>query len=123
MGGKIPRNLKTKVIRQWLHGLTREIIAKESDIGAGTVTAIIQDARRQEEYNDIDLLRPVSVKLKEEGLELPLLGFAIRLKMIMKENGITEEQIEPIIQDLATQCLRQNISFDKLFQSGREALY
>lgn len=123
MGGKIPRNLKTKVIRQWLHGLTREIIAKEGDIGAGTVTAIIQDARRQEEYNDIDLLRPVSVKLKEEGLELPLLGFAIRLRMIMQENGITEEQIELIVQGFATQCLRHNISLDKLFQSGREALY
>ena len=46
MGGKIPKNIKEKVIRQWLHGLTRERIAREDDIGAGTVTAIIQEARR-----------------------------------------------------------------------------
>jgi len=41
LGGNIPRNIKEKVIRQWLDGLTREGIAKENDIGAGTVTAII----------------------------------------------------------------------------------
>jgi hypothetical protein len=35
MGGKIPRNIKVKVIRQWLDGRTRERIAKKEDIGAG----------------------------------------------------------------------------------------
>jgi hypothetical protein len=112
LGGKIPRNIKEKVIRQWLHGLTRENIVKEDDIGAGTVTAIIQEVRKQEEYNDIDLLRQVSVRLKEEELKLPLLAFAIRLKKIMEENGINEDQIKPIIQDFAAYCLRHNISYD-----------
>jgi hypothetical protein len=101
MGGKIPRYIKEKVIRQWLNGLTREEIARKNDIGAGTVTAIVQDAKKQEEYNDIDLLREVSRKLKEEGLSLPSLGFAIRLKRKMEENDINEDQIEPIIQDFA----------------------
>jgi DNA-directed RNA polymerase specialized sigma24 family protein len=50
LGGKIPKNIKEKVIRQWTDGLTRENIAKKDDIGAGTVTAIIQEARKQEEY-------------------------------------------------------------------------
>ena len=85
MGGKISRTIKEKVIRQWLDGLTRERIVKESDVGAGTITAIIQEARKQEEYNNIDLLRQVSVRIKEEGLELPLLGFVIRLKKIMAD--------------------------------------
>jgi len=56
LGGKIPRNIKVKVIRHWLDGLTREIIAKKEDIGTGTVTAIIQEARKEEEYNDITYL-------------------------------------------------------------------
>jgi chromosome segregation ATPase len=123
MGGKIPRNIKEKVIRQWLDGLTRESIAKENDIGAGTVTGIIQEARIKEEYQDIDLLRQVSLKSKEEGLELPELGFAIRLKRIRQENGINEDQIESIIQDFATYCLRHDASYDTVIKSGREALY
>jgi chromosome segregation ATPase len=123
LGGKIPRNIKEKVIRQWLHGLTRENIAKENDIGAGTVTGIIQEAKKQEEYQDIDLLRQVSLKLKEEGLELPLVGFAIRVKRIVEENDINEDQIESIIQDIAAYCLRHSIPFDTVIKSGREALY
>ena len=123
MGGKIPRNIKVKVIRQWLDGLTRERIARKEDIGAGTVTAIIQEARKEEEYNDIDLLREVAVRLKEEGIGLPLLAFAIKLKRIMEENDINEDQIEPIIQDFATYCLRYKIPYDTIIKIGREALY
>jgi chromosome segregation ATPase len=123
LGGKIPRNIKEKVIRQWTDGLTRENIAKKHDIGAGTVTAIIQEARKQEEYQDIDLLRQVSMRLKQEGLELALPGFATRVKKIMEENGINEDQIEPIIQDFAAYCLKHTISYDTVIQSGREALY
>jgi hypothetical protein len=123
MGGKIPRNMKEKVNRQWLNGLTRENIHKENDIGTGTLTAIIQEARKHEEYQDIDLLRQVSQKLKEEGLELPELGFAIRLKRIREENGINEDQIESIIQDFAAYRLRHNVSYDTVIKVGREALY
>ena len=55
---------------------------------------ILQELK-EEEYQDIDLLRQVFLKLKEEGLGLPLLGFTIRLKKIMEENDIKEDQIEP----------------------------
>jgi hypothetical protein len=115
--------MKTKVIRQWLNGLTREEIARDNDIGEGTVTGIIQDARKQKEYSDIDLLRQISIKLKEEGLDLPSLAFAIRLRSIMEENGINEDQVEPIIQDFATYCLRHKVPYDTIIKSGREALY
>ena len=123
MGGIIPRYIKIKVIRHWQNGLTREEIAKKNDIGAGTVTGIIQEARKQEEYSDIDLLREVSRKLKEEGLALPSLGFAIRLKRIMEENDIKEDQIDSLIQDFAIYRLRRNISYDTITKIGREALY
>lgn len=63
------------------------------------------------------------MKLKEAGVELPLFAFAIRVKKIMEENGINEDQIEPIIQDFAAYCLRHNVSYDTLIKSGREALY
>jgi hypothetical protein len=123
MGGKIPRNIKIRVMRHWLNGLTRQEITKREDTGSGTVTGIVQEVRGQEECNDIDLLREVALKLKEEGLELPLIGYAIRLKRIMEENDIKEDQIEPIIQEFAAYCLRNSISFDTIIQNGREALY
>jgi hypothetical protein len=122
--GKIPRNIKVKVIRHWLDGLTRERIAKKEDIGTGTVTAIIQEARKEEEeYNDIDLLNEVAVRLKEAGIGLPLLAFATKLKRIMEENDINEDQIEPVIQDFATYYIRYKIPYDTIIKIGREALY
>ena len=54
---------------------------------------------------------------------MPLLAFAIKLKRIMEENDINEDQIEPIIQDFAVCRLRHNIPYDILIQIGREALY
>jgi chromosome segregation ATPase len=54
---------------------------------------------------------------------LPVIGFAIRLKRIMEENDIREDQIEPIVQDIATYCLRHKIPYDTLIHSGREALF
>ena len=123
MGGIIPRNIKVKVIHHWIDGLTRERIVKKEDIGAGTVTAIIQEARKEEEYNNLDLLRELAVRLKAEGVRLPLLAFATRLKRIMEENDINEDQIESIIQDCATCCLRYQIPYDTVIKTGREALY
>ena len=69
------------------------------------------------------LLREVAVRLKEEGIGLPLLAFAIKLKRIMEENDINEDQIEPIIQDFATYSLRYKIPYDTIIKIGREALY
>jgi hypothetical protein len=122
LGGKIPKNIKEKVIRQWLQGLTREWIAKENDIGTGTVSAIIKEARQQKEYHDIDLLRQVSTKLKEDGLEPAQLGFAIRLKKTMEENDIREDQLESLILDINSYCLKHKVTLDKVFESGYEAL-
>jgi hypothetical protein len=122
LGGKIPKKIKEKIIRQWLEGRTRETIAKENDVGTGTVSAIINESRQQKEYHDIDLLRQISTKLKEEGLEPAHLGFAIRLEKIMEDNGIREDQLESLVLDISTYCLRHNLTFDKVFESGYKAL-
>ena len=122
MGGKIPKNIKEQAIRQWLQELTRERIAKENDIGTGTVSAIMKEARQQKEYHDIDLLRQISTKLKEDGLEPAQLGFAIRLKKIMEENDIREDQLESLILDINSYCLKHKVTLDKVFESGYEAL-
>jgi transposase len=49
---KIPRSIRERVIKQWLQGMSRDQIAKDNDIGAGTVSAI-KDTKQ--EIPDIDL--------------------------------------------------------------------
>ncbi len=47
MPGKIPKSIRERVIKQWLLGTSRDQIAKVNDIGAGTVSAIIKDAKQE----------------------------------------------------------------------------
>ena len=54
MPAKIPKSIREQVIKQWLQGMSRDEIAKNNDIGAGTVSAIIKDIK-QKDIPDIDL--------------------------------------------------------------------
>jgi hypothetical protein len=122
MGGKIPREIKERVIRGWLQGIKREKIAETNDLADGSITNIVKDASLQAEYHDMELFRHLAVILNENGLEPVIVGFAVRLLKIMKDNGIDVNQVEPIISDFAIYCFKHQISFDKLIQSGYEAL-
>nr|MDQ3984660.1 hypothetical protein [Thermoproteota archaeon] len=62
MPAKIPKSIGEQVLKQWLQGMSRDQIAKDNDVGAGTVSAIIKDAKQ--EIPDIDLLRQVALVLK-----------------------------------------------------------
>jgi transposase len=63
MKPKVPKSIKQRVIKQWLQGTSRDQIAKDNDVGAGTVSAIIKDAKQ--EIPDIDLLRQVALVIKK----------------------------------------------------------
>jgi DNA-binding CsgD family transcriptional regulator len=43
MKPKVPKSIRERVIKQWLQGIPNDEIAKDNDIGAGTVSAIIKD--------------------------------------------------------------------------------
>ena len=67
MGPKTPPSIKIKVIREWLQGTSRNKIARDNGIGAGTVTDIHQQARNSD-IPDIDLMRELALMLKKEIL-------------------------------------------------------
>ena len=61
MGGNIPREIKEKVIRQWLQGTRRSTIAKDNGIGGHYYVSI------QEEYYDMELFGQLALLLNEKG--------------------------------------------------------
>jgi DNA-directed RNA polymerase specialized sigma24 family protein len=44
---RIPKSIRERVIKQWLQGMSRDQIAKDNDIGAGTVSSIIKDTKQE----------------------------------------------------------------------------
>jgi hypothetical protein len=116
MGSKIPKPIKLEVIRKWLEGKSRNKIAKEVGIGAGTVSSIIQEFRQNDP--EFDLLREVAVKLKNQGINIESFASLIRLREILNQiEGIdhhhdqaADEKIESLIVNLEVFCFKQNLS-------------
>ena len=82
MGGNIPRAIKVNVIKEWLRGKSRDQIAKQEGIGAGTVSSIIQECRQND--TEFDLLRQVALELKNHGESIESFAPLVRLREVLK---------------------------------------
>ncbi|WP_148686539.1 helix-turn-helix domain-containing protein [Candidatus Nitrosocosmicus hydrocola] len=95
---KLPPQIKIKVLKLWLEGNSRNKIARILDIGAGSVSGIIQNTRLT--MNDIDLLRAVAEDLNREEVDIYTFASAINLKRKMEESEWPQELIEKFIEDM-----------------------
>jgi hypothetical protein len=129
MRPKIPETIRSKVNSEWLYGLSRDEIAKNNGIGAGTVSAIIKEAIQEDP--EFDLQRQVAIILKRENnLDIKSFASLIRIRnKLIKEMGLNnndekskveieiqeiEHKIELLIVSLAVFCFKRGFSIDKL---------
>ncbi len=91
MGIKTPHSVKVKVIKEWIQGISRDQIASNNEIGAGTVTSIIQQTKSNYPYYDFVLMRELALKLKKENLDLNYFTSAVRLKKVLDRLEMTEK--------------------------------
>ena len=115
MPGKIPKSIREQVIKQWLQGMSRDEIAKVNDIGAGTVSSIIKDAKQ--EIPDIDLLRQGVLVLKKHDLNLSVFAPSIRIKNKLDEMGVNEDKIDSLIDNGNTHCFKRGLTADEYFNN------
>jgi hypothetical protein len=120
MGGKIPKTITKRVIMQWLNGFSRDEIAKDNQIGAGTVSTIIKQCKeqRQEEYAadddfEFDLIRQVAVVLKREGVDVNTFASSIRLQRKLEQKGLNKEQIESFVENMDVHCFQHDLKSEE----------
>ena len=65
MPARLPVNIRSDVIQQWLAGYPRDRIAFECGISAGAASGIISDWRLAVDYYDPDALRDLGVYLTQ----------------------------------------------------------
>ena len=111
MGSKTPLSIKKEVIRHWLKGHPRDQIAREVDIGAGTVSLIIKECKQNDP--DFELLREVAFIIKSESMDLNFLASSIRIRKILEDNGLNEEQIESFIEKIEVHCFKRSLKVDE----------
>ena len=108
MAAKTPRSIKIKVLDEWLQGTPRSKIARDNGIGAGTVTAVHQQARNKD-IPDIDLLREIALRIKKEDLDVNDFSSAVRLKKVLDRIGLPEEKMELLLEEIAVHCFRRGM--------------
>ena len=130
---QIPRAIKINVLRRWLNVQSRDQIAKEEEIGTGTVSSIIKEYRQND--TGFDLLRQVAVDLKNHSESAESFAPLIRIREILRrellllpyktitgikiaggqehEDGdlktTLEKKLESLLQALLVFCFKHNL--------------
>jgi hypothetical protein len=134
MGSKIPREIRLEAIRKWLEGETRDQIARELEIGSGTVSEIVREYRRGD--LDADLLREVALNLKNRRLDIQSFAPLVRLREVLEQkewlqgvrpgqqeeenddseiDRIVEKKMESFIVTIEVFCFKQNLPLRQFF--------
>src|ERR687886_1854651 len=90
------------VIRQWISGFSRDTIAEQNDIGAGTVSSIIANYKAGLEELDFDSIRQLAVETRQQGWNFADLASHARLYNYFLNSGTTEDKIESFITNVSS---------------------
>jgi hypothetical protein len=95
--------IKNQVVNQWLSGDSRDRIAADIGIGAGTVSNIIDEWKKRVQDSDYESIRELSVFYKKQGITLNVLASCIRLNNYIQSLGSNadESTLESLIANLA----------------------
>jgi|GEM_PF-516902 len=97
MPAAIDPEVKKQVINQWLSGDSRDRIAADNNIGAGTVSNIINEWKKGVEDSEYESVRELAVFSKKQGLDLSELASRFRLCNYISKLGANEDHIESFI--------------------------
>ena len=108
MSNPIPHKTKVQVLHQWIQVIPRDRIAENNDIGRGTVSNIIKQFKTT--VPDIDLMRETALQIKKEDLEIFTYAASIRLRRLLEQLNITEDQVENLLEEISIYCFKQQIT-------------
>jgi hypothetical protein len=94
MPSKLPDNLKSLVIQDWLSGKQRDKIAGDNGLSAGAVTNTVNEWRLALGFSAADGLRELAVTLKKIGITPAQCALGFRVAMTMNRLGVKEDDFE-----------------------------
>jgi hypothetical protein len=105
MPSAIDSIIKRKVIEQWISGYPRDKIASENNIGAGTVTSIINNYKVGLDNSEFECVRELAVAVRKQGLNLSDLASNFRLYNYFIKSGAAEDKVESFISNVSSSDL------------------
>jgi hypothetical protein len=92
--------VKRRVTQQWLAGEAREKITSDNDIGAGTVSIIVDDYKAGLDNFDLDSFRELTLEAKKRGMTPSDLASFFRLYNFFRNSGAAEKDVESFITNI-----------------------
>ena len=118
MGKRIPNEIKNKVLDSWLFGIPSDVIATCNGIGYGSVYRIIESFKSK--IPDLDVLRAVAVRIKQEGLSLNDVASGIRIKNFLEQMGSSEIEMERLLTEIDIHSFKTNQTFSDFVKEIHE---
>jgi hypothetical protein len=100
MPAPINEIVKKRVVQQWLAGESREKIIADNNIGAGTVSIIVDEYKAGLDSLDLDSVRELTLDAKKRGMTPADLASFFRLFNFFRSSGAKENEIESFITNI-----------------------
>jgi hypothetical protein len=104
MPARLPDNIKSLVIQQWLEGKPRNDIAAGNGLSDGPVTNIVKEWKHNLGFSLADDLRELAVTMKRVGITASQCALGFRVAMIMLNMGVKEDDFKSYILDIYNHC-------------------
>jgi uncharacterized protein (UPF0335 family) len=100
MPASIDQTIKRRVVQLWLNGEARDKIAADNNIGAGTVSAIVDNYKIVLDNLDLDSFRELMIEAKKRGMTPSDVVSHFRLFNYLVKSGAAEDKIESFITNI-----------------------
>jgi hypothetical protein len=101
---KIPQDVRDAVIRDWLNGNPRDIIARDNSLSTGSVSTIISEWRNALTLPVAEDLRGLGITLRKSRITASECALGFRLASIIKEMGVDEDSFSHFISEVYSKC-------------------
>jgi hypothetical protein len=110
MPAAIPESIKSKVISQWLQGLSRDVIAQDNNISTGAVSNITNEwsiaIGKPEAYEFRELAKTLNIA----GLTPAQCAIGFRTMKLLSEQNIDADAAAQLIGDVYKKCKEHEIT-------------
>src|SRR5215212_2511992 len=100
MPAPIDEIVKRRVIQQWLAGEAREKIIADNNIGAGTISIIVDDYKAGLDNLDLDSFRELTLEAKKRSMTPSDIASFFRLYNFFRGSAAKENEIESLLNNI-----------------------
>jgi hypothetical protein len=106
MNFTISNSTRSVVIKQYLQSKSRDDIARDCGLGAGTVSNIISGWKADLDQYIVEDLREIGVKLKKSAINPAQCVRGSKIVSMLERLGVDEDNFENFISSIYLQCKR-----------------